>query len=209
PGPGHPSDGRARHAVGPPTRRHQTPRRGGVRANQTDRRSGQTIMSTLATASEQALDYTTTFTVGQMPEEVFRAISNVRGWWSEDVEGDADRLGAVFFYSFKDVHRGTFKITDYVPGEKIVWHVLQNNFNFIDDTTEWTGTDIVFEISRTGDISEVRFTHVGLNPAEECYTVCRDAWGFYIRTSLHDLIAKGTGEPNRKVTLSENNPVQK
>jgi len=26
---------------------------------------------------------------------------------------------------------------------------------------------------------------------------------------LHDLIAKGTGEPNRKGTLSENNPVQK
>jgi hypothetical protein len=154
-------------------------------------------------------NYSTTFTISQTPEEVFKAISNVRGWWSEDIEGDTDRLGSVFFYSFKDVHRGTFKISEFVPGKKIVWHVLQNYFNFIKDTTEWTGTDIVFEISRKGDKTEFSFTHVGLNPAEECYSVCHDAWGFYIKTSLHDLIAKGKGEPNKKDRLSEKNPVQK
>jgi uncharacterized protein YndB with AHSA1/START domain len=93
-------------------------------------------------------NYTTTFTVDQSPEQVFKAISNVRGWWSEEVEGDTDRLGSIFFYGFKDVHRGTFKITEFVPGKKIAWHVLQNYFNFLKDTTEWTGTDIIFEISR-------------------------------------------------------------
>lgn len=154
-------------------------------------------------------NYTTTFTVDQTPEEAFDAMSNVRGWWSEDIEGDTDKLGSVFYYAFKDVHRGTFKITEFVPGKKIVWHVLQNYFNFVSDTTEWTGTDIVFEIFRKGDQTETRFTHVGLVPSEECYGVCHDAWGFYIGTSLRGLIAKGTGEPNRKNTLSENNPVQK
>lgn len=154
-------------------------------------------------------NYSVTFTVDQTPEQVFEAISNVRGWWSEDVEGDTDKLGAVFYYSFKDVHRGTFKITDYVPGKKIAWHVLQNYFNFVKNSTEWTGTDIVFEIAKKGDKTEFTFTHVGLNPAEECYGVCSDAWGFYIKTSLHDLITKGQGEPNKKDTLSENNPVQK
>lgn len=154
-------------------------------------------------------NYTTILKVDQTPEEVFKAIANVRGWWSEDIEGDTDKLGAVFYYSFKNVHRGTFKITEFVPGKKIVWHVLQNYFNFVKDPTEWTGTDIVFEISNKGDKTEFRFTHVGLKPSEECYGVCHDAWGFYIRTSLHDLIVKGEGQPNKKDKLSDNNPVQK
>lgn len=154
-------------------------------------------------------NYRTTFVVDQTPEEVFKSISNVRDWWSEEVEGDTDKAGSVFYYSMKDVHRGTFKITEFVPGKRIVWHVLQNYFNFIADTTEWTNTDIVFEISKKGDKTEVVFTHVGLKPTEECYVVCHDAWGFYINTSLHDLIVKGVGEPNSKGTISENNPVQK
>ena len=62
-----------------------------------------------------------------------------------------------------------FKITEFVPGRKIVWHVLQNYFNFVKDTTEWTGTDVVFEIAKQGDQTAPRFTHVGLTPAEECY----------------------------------------
>src|SRR5207237_5023045 len=48
------------------------------------------------------------------------------------------------------------------------------------DRTEWNGTDIVFEISRKRDSTEVRFTHVGLVPAFECYGACSAAWGFYI-----------------------------
>jgi hypothetical protein len=143
-------------------------------------------------------NYTTTFTVDQTPDEVFAAISNVRAWWSENVEGDTDELGAVFYYEFRDVHRGTFKITEFAPGKKLVWHVLQNYFNFVEDTTEWTGTDIVFEISEKGDKTELRFTHVGLKPSEECYDVCSDAWGTYIKHSLFDLITKGKGDPTLK-----------
>ena len=141
-------------------------------------------------------NYTTYFTVDQSPEEVFAAINNVRGWWSQAIEGDTDKLGAVFYYHYQDVHRCTFKITEFVPGRKVVWHVLQNYFNFIEDKTEWTGTDVVFEIAKKGDKTEVHFTHVGLVPADECYGVCSDAWGSYITGSLRDLITTGKGQPN-------------
>jgi hypothetical protein len=141
-------------------------------------------------------NYTTAFTVEQTPQEVFAAINNVRGWWSQAVEGETDRLGAVFYYHYQDVHRCTFKITELVPGEKVVWHVLHNAFNFIQDKTEWTGTDVVFEIAPKGYQTEVRFTHVGLVPAYECYEVCANAWGSYISSSLRSLITTGAGQPN-------------
>jgi hypothetical protein len=83
-----------------------------------------------------------------------------------------------------------------MPGKRVVWHVLHNDFNFIEDKSEWNGTDIVFEIARKGDKTEVRFTHLGLVPAYECYDVCSNAWSGYITGSLRNLIATGKGQPN-------------
>lgn len=140
--------------------------------------------------------YTTTFTVDKTPQEAFDAINNVRGWWSQAIEGDTDRLGAVFYYHYQDVHRATFQITEFEPGRKVVWHVLDNYFNFIKDKTEWKGTDIVFEIVREGDQTNIRFTHVGLVPDYECYEVCSNAWGSYITNSLRNLMTTGEGQPN-------------
>lgn len=42
----------------------------------------------------------------------------------------------------------------------------------------------------------VRFTHVGLVPASECFDKCSSAWSFYINNSLQRLITTGHGDPN-------------
>ena len=143
---------------------------------------------------------TTSFTVDQTPEEVFDAINNVRGWWSGEIDGRTDKLGEVFTYRYKDVHRTTQKITELVPGKKVVWHVTDAELNFVKGKTEWNGTDIVFEIAKKDGKTEVRFTHVGLVPAFECYGGCSGAWGFYINDSLRNLITTGKGAPNQKET---------
>lgn len=38
-------------------------------------------------------NFTTTISVDQTPEEAFAAIKNIRGWWSENIEGSTDKLG--------------------------------------------------------------------------------------------------------------------
>ncbi len=137
-----------------------------------------------------------TLLVDNNPKEVFDAIINVRGWWSEEIEGRTDQLGQ-FKYHYRDIHRCTMEITELVPSKKIVWHAVDNDFSFVDDKSEWKDTDVIFEIARKGDKTEVRFTHVGLVPAYECYGVCSDAWGTYINGSLRNLITKGKGQPNQ------------
>ena len=95
-----------------------------------------------------AKDFTTTLLVDQTPEEVFNAINNVRGWWSEEIEGDTDELHAEFNYHYQDVHRARMKLIEFVPDKKVVWLVEDNYFNFTKDKREWKGTKIIFEISQ-------------------------------------------------------------
>lgn len=156
-------------------------------------------MSSANALNMKMQDYSTDFLVDNTSKEAFDAITNVRDWFSQATEGETDRLVNVFYYHYQDNHRCTFKITEFVPGKKIVWHVLQNYFKFVKDTTEWTGTDVVFEIESKGDKTEVRFTHVGLVPTYECYDVCSKSWDIITR-SLRDLITTGKGKP---LTLEE------
>jgi hypothetical protein len=141
-------------------------------------------------------NYTTSFTVDQSPEQVFAAVNNVRGWWSGDIDGRTDKLGAEFTYRYEEAHRSSQKIAELVPGKKIVWHVVDADINFVKDRKEWNGTDVVFEIARKGGKTEVTFTHVGLSPRIECYGKCAGAWGYYINESLRSLITAGKGDPN-------------
>jgi len=141
-------------------------------------------------------DFTLSFTVDQSPQEVFKAVNNVRGWWSGEVEGEAGRPGAEFTCHYKDFHKSTQLVTEFVPGSRVVWHVTDAELTFVRDKAEWIGTDIVFEIVKKGDRTELRFTHVGLVPAFECYGGCSGAWGALVERNLHSLIVTGKDQPD-------------
>jgi len=143
-------------------------------------------------------DFTTTILVDQTPKQAFDAINNVRGWWSEEIEGGTDKLNDEFTYHYKDVHNCKMKLIEVVPDKKVVWLVMDNYFDFAKDQTEWTGTKISFEISKENNKTKIRFTHLGLVPEYECYDICKGAWTTYIQKSLRNLIETGKGQPNGK-----------
>jgi Activator of Hsp90 ATPase homolog 1-like protein len=135
-------------------------------------------------------DYTTSFLVEQSPEQVYAAVNNVRGWWTGDIDGGSENVGDAFTYRYEDLHRSVQRVTELVPGKKVVWHVDDADISFVQDQAEWTGTDIVFDIAQKDGKTELRFTHVGLVPQIECYSSCSDAWGYYVNSSLRNYIAK-------------------
>ena len=139
-------------------------------------------------------DFSTTITVEQSPAEVFEVVNKPREWWSEDIEGNPDRLNGEWNYHFQDNHRCRMRTTEMIPGKKVVWLVEDNWFAFTKDKSEWIGNRITFDISRKGDKTELVFTQVGLVPAYECFNACRDAWTGFVQKSLRSLIATGKGQ---------------
>jgi len=142
--------------------------------------------------------FTAAFCVDQTPEEVFHAVNNVRGWWSEDIEGAAGRADDEFTYRYENAHRCRIKVIELVPGRRVTWRVLDNYFDFTRDKTEWKDTEIRFDITARGGTTEICFTHVGLAPEYECFELCSNSWEFYLYTSLRSLIRTGRGLPNHR-----------
>jgi hypothetical protein len=141
-------------------------------------------------------DFSTAILVDQSPEEVFNAINNVRGWWSGEIEGVTDTPGAEFTYTVPGIHFSKQKITEFIPGEKIAWAVVDATLSFVEDKSEWKGTSIHFDITKKGTKTEVRFRHVGLAPKFQCYKDCSNAWGLLINGNLKKLIATGEPQPS-------------
>src|SRR5690606_2562464 len=64
---------------------------------------------TETTAPDQSKSITATILVSTSGPETFDDIKIFRCWWSENVEGNTDRLYETFFYHYQDIHLCTLK----------------------------------------------------------------------------------------------------
>lgn len=138
-------------------------------------------------------DFRVTLMADRTPEEVFKVITDVRGWWSgyysEEIIGSTDTLGDEFTFRAGDgAHYTKQKLSELIPNRKVVWLVTESELSFVDEKHEWTGTKIIFNISEKGGSTQVVFTHEGLNPEFECYEACAPAWTQYLQNKLLPLI---------------------
>lgn len=138
-------------------------------------------------------DLTITLRVEASPDNVVAAVCDVPSWWSGTIEGPADRVGAEFTYRYGDLHRSTQRVTELVPGSRVVWHVVDADMPPVHPPDEWTGTDIVFDLREVDGGTELRFTHVGLTPSLDCWDRCRSGWTALVGGNLATRIT--TGEP--------------
>lgn len=132
-----------------------------------------------------AKDFTTTFLVDQSPNQVFKAATNVRGWWQglfeEEIIGKTQDLNDEFTFRAGDgAHYSKQRVIELVPDQKVVWLVTEGELSFVEKKDEWKGTKIIFDISKQGNKTLVKFTHEGLNPHVECYDSCSSAWQMYL-----------------------------
>lgn len=130
--------------------------------------------------------YSYSFTTNQPPKEVFDVLLNIKQWWSgfynETVSGSSKEVGDEFsFHAGGGMHITRQKLIEVIPDKKIVWEVTESNLSFLENTKEWQGTKLVFDISETANKTQVTFTHQGLEPQIECYGPCSSAWSEYLQ----------------------------
>ena len=141
-------------------------------------------------------DFTISLLVEKTPEEVFKAVTKVRKWWSgyysEKISGSTKNQDDEFTFRAGDgIHFSRQRLIEVVPNKKIVWQVTDSELTFLKKKDEWTGTRITFDISKSGDKTRLIFTHEGLVPQIECYDSCAPAWDMYVRKKLLPLITNG------------------
>ncbi len=143
-----------------------------------------------ATLTEQS--YHSSIVVNESAMEAYDKISRVNEWWAENFEGSAKNLGDVFKIWWGET-TVTFKITEAIPGKKVIWLVTDCNLPWLKDIKEWNDTEVVFEISEENGVTKINMTHIGLTPEVECFENCQAGWNHYIQKSLFEFMEEGQG----------------
>ncbi|MBL7772490.1 MAG: SRPBCC domain-containing protein [Chitinophagaceae bacterium] len=125
------------------------------------------------------------FVTPKSKQEVFNYLKNPAHWWQglyqEHLEGSSKEVNDSFsFTAGNGIHHSIQKLLELDIDKKISWQVIESNLTFLNDSTEWLGTRICFEIEDEGENTKVIFSHVGLVPALECYDSCSHAWTQYL-----------------------------
>jgi len=141
----------------------------------------------------ETLDYKVQIKVNATAEQAVKAISDVPGWWAQEVDGTARKQGDQFKTHFGKTW-AEFRVSE-LSRERIEWAVTDCYFDLLADAKEWKDTRIIFHFSTAGNQTVIDITHEGLTPDKECFNDCTNGWNFYLRESLFNYLEKEQGLP--------------
>ena len=143
------------------------------------------------------MDYQTSFSTSASRETSFHAITKgIDKWWGK-VDNAVDKLGDEFSIFFGDTE-WCFKITQYVPFEKLKWHCIKANHvhtGLQDIQEEWLNTDVKWDLTKAEGKVKITITHKGLTEHLNCFEVCKSGWDYFLLTSLKSYLETGEGTP--------------
>jgi len=134
--------------------------------------------------------FTISIEIPAAPAEVFgHIINDVSKWWTEDFKGSSAKLDDEFVIHHPGAHYSKQRVTEFIPGKKVVWLVTESDLTWLENKEEWTGTKMIFELTPNGVNTALNFTHEGLVPGLECYDRVSEGWSVVVGSRLLNFIA--------------------
>jgi len=81
----------------------------------------------------------------------------------------------------------TFRVDKLEPARHVSWSSVQV-------PSDWEGTQVLFDISPSGNLVNLRFSHTGFTSLDGSFGVTSYSWAQYLR-SIKLLLETGEGEP--------------
>lgn len=144
-------------------------------------------------------DYQCTITINAPSQKVYEAITTQKGiqnWWTKECEVQS-KLGGKATMRFGK----TYNVMQFekLTGNEVQWKCVEQHHEEekpLSRDDEWVGTKVIFLIKQVDPaLTELRFTHQGLNPSLECFDICQRGWDHFIKTSLKNYLEQGQGQP--------------
>ncbi len=154
-------------------------------------------------------DYSCNLVLNAPPHQVFSALTTqqgFQGWWTDNCEVDA-QPGELATFRFGKT-RNIFRFEQLEPDREVLMTCIEQYHHLpgiLNKTDEWVDTQIRFQLAaQANDATELTFTHHGLIPSLECYTICEGGWDHFIKSSLKNFVERDKGEPyNEQYPYSE------
>lgn len=155
-------------------------------------------MKTINTNSVE--NYVHILEVNTTADKVYQTLTDeIPLWWTELFEGFSSDVGNLFTIRFGDQIHKTMRVQELTRHTKVVWFVEDSliALSELKNQTEWIGTTIIWEIEENKESTQIKLTHIGLNPDIECYEICSNGWLQFLG-SLKKSLETGEGAPYRK-----------
>jgi len=140
------------------------------------------------TATTDITSYQSTKTFKSGPMAVFDALTcaeAIARWWAPATGSGAADGEITLNFGGQDVR---IRVDEAGRPARVSWTVLVSV-----PLPDWAGTTITFDIAPAGGSGTVlNFTHHGLTPQLECFSMCRAGWTQYL-ASLVDYVDRNGG----------------